>query len=65
MTRSIRSDPGEGAVLRSDSVNSIPYSNTDSTQNINIVMPPSESKAQIHNSNQNVANCTVPGSQVC
>ncbi|XP_054714670.1 LOW QUALITY PROTEIN: sodium/potassium/calcium exchanger Nckx30C-like [Uloborus diversus] len=67
MTRSIRSDPGEGAVLRSDSVQSIPESQTDSTQNVNIVMP-SESKNQLQNSssqnsNHNIANSNAPGSQ--
>ncbi|GIY05669.1 hypothetical protein CDAR_534361 [Caerostris darwini] len=62
MTRSIRSDPGEGAVLRTDSVNSIPQSNADSTQNVNIVMP-SDSKNTIHNSNQNIPHSNSAGSQ--
>ncbi|XP_035217661.1 sodium/potassium/calcium exchanger Nckx30C-like isoform X2 [Stegodyphus dumicola] len=62
MTRSIRSDPGDGAVLRSDSVNSIPQSHTDSTQNVNIVMP-SESKIQMQNSNQNIPHSNSVGSQ--
>nr|XP_042898503.1 sodium/potassium/calcium exchanger Nckx30C-like isoform X2 [Parasteatoda tepidariorum] len=62
MTRSIRSDPGDAAVLRTDSVNSIPQSNADSTQNVNIVMP-SESKTQLQNSNQNIPHSNSQGSQ--
>ncbi|GBM68603.1 Sodium/potassium/calcium exchanger Nckx30C [Araneus ventricosus] len=62
MTRSIRSDPGEGTVLRTDSVNSIPQSNADSTQNVNIVMP-SDSKNNIQNSNQNIPHSNSAGSQ--
>ncbi|KAF8794894.1 sodium/potassium/calcium exchanger 2-like [Argiope bruennichi] len=62
MTRSVRSDPGEGTVLRTDSVNSIPQSNADSTQNVNIVMP-SDSKNNIQNSNQNIPHSNSAGSQ--
>ncbi|GIY34750.1 hypothetical protein CEXT_797851 [Caerostris extrusa] len=51
-----------GAVLRTDSVNSIPQSNADSTQNVNIVMP-SDSKNTIHNSNQNIPHSNSAGSQ--
>ncbi|PRD33085.1 UNVERIFIED_CONTAM: hypothetical protein NCL1_18486 [Trichonephila clavipes] len=61
MTRSIRSDPGEGVVLRSDSANSIVQSNADSTQNVNIVMP-SDSKNNIQNSNQNIPHSNSAGS---
>ncbi|GFS90093.1 hypothetical protein NPIL_319501 [Nephila pilipes] len=61
MTRSIRSDPGEGVVLRSDSANSIAQSNADSTQNVNIVMP-SDSKNTIQNSNQNIPHSNSAGS---
>ncbi|GFR20050.1 hypothetical protein TNCT_187801 [Trichonephila clavata] len=61
MTRSIRSDPGEGVVLRSDSANSIVQSNADSSQNVNIVMP-SDSKINIQNSNQNIPHSNSAGS---
>ncbi|KAG8180448.1 hypothetical protein JTE90_022794 [Oedothorax gibbosus] len=62
MTRSIRSDPGDGpgGVLRAESIGSNGPTNADSSQNVNIIMPISESKSTIHHSNS--INST--GSQV-